>query len=89
MTLGSDRAGPAGAETVDYGGVRNALAAAGSRRVRIDDSDRGHRPCRRLQPVDPGARLNRRSERLVRARGHPYTIVRPGWFDYNTPIDIS
>ena len=23
----------------------------------------------------------RRSERLVRARGAPYTIVRPGWFD--------
>lgn len=27
----------------------------------------------------------RRSERLVRASGHPYTIVRPGWFDDNTP----
>ena len=25
----------------------------------------------------------RRSERLVRASGNPYTIVRPGWFDYN------
>lgn len=25
----------------------------------------------------------RRSERLVRASGHIYTIVRPGWFDYN------
>ena len=25
----------------------------------------------------------RRSERLVRASGSPYTIVRPGWFDYN------
>jgi hypothetical protein len=25
----------------------------------------------------------RRSERLVRASGLPYTIVRPGWFDYN------
>ena len=25
----------------------------------------------------------RRAERLVRASGHPYTIVRPGWFDYN------
>ena len=25
----------------------------------------------------------RRAERLVRATGHPYTIVRPGWFDYN------
>ena len=27
----------------------------------------------------------RRSERLVRASGRPYTIVRPGWFDYNDP----
>jgi uncharacterized protein YbjT (DUF2867 family) len=27
----------------------------------------------------------RRSERLVRASGKPYTIVRPGWFDYNAP----
>jgi uncharacterized protein YbjT (DUF2867 family) len=26
----------------------------------------------------------RRGERLVRASGLPYTIVRPGWFDYNT-----
>lgn len=25
----------------------------------------------------------RRAERLVRASGHPYIIVRPGWFDYN------
>lgn len=27
----------------------------------------------------------RRSERLVRVSGLPYTIVRPGWFDYNDP----
>lgn len=27
----------------------------------------------------------RRAERLVRASGLPYTIVRPGWFDYNAP----
>jgi uncharacterized protein YbjT (DUF2867 family) len=27
----------------------------------------------------------RRGERLVRASGMPYTIVRPGWFDYNDP----
>jgi len=27
----------------------------------------------------------RRSERLVRVSGLPYTIVRPGWFDYNRP----
>ena len=27
----------------------------------------------------------RRSERLVRASGLPYTIVRPGWFDMTGP----
>lgn len=30
------------------------------------------------------AAWKRRGERLVRASGHDYTIVRPGWFDYNT-----
>lgn len=30
----------------------------------------------------------RRAERLVRASGHPYTIVRPGWFDYQGPGDV-
>jgi len=31
----------------------------------------------------------RRSERLVRASGRPYTIVRPGWFDYNRPNELQ
>ena len=35
LTLGSDGAGKAGAETVDYGGVRNILAAVGTRPVRV------------------------------------------------------
>ncbi|WP_180271958.1 NAD(P)H-binding protein [Actinomyces ruminis] len=29
----------------------------------------------------------RRAERLVRVSGHPYTIVRPGWFGYQGPGD--
>jgi uncharacterized protein YbjT (DUF2867 family) len=29
----------------------------------------------------------RRSERLVRASGLPYTVVRPGWFDATGPGD--
>ena len=29
----------------------------------------------------------RRAERLLRVSGHPYTIVRPGWFDYQGPGD--
>ena len=35
FTLGSDGAGKVGAESVDYGGVRNILAALGSRTARI------------------------------------------------------
>ncbi len=31
----------------------------------------------------PSSEWKRRGERLVRASGNPYTIVRPGWFDYN------
>ena len=31
----------------------------------------------------PYAAWKRRGERLVRASGNDYTIVRPGWFDYN------
>lgn len=31
----------------------------------------------------------RRSERLVRLSGHPYTVVRPGWFDYNDASERS
>ncbi|WP_454931522.1 NAD(P)H-binding protein [Actinomyces oricola] len=29
----------------------------------------------------------RRAERLLRVSGRPYTIVRPGWFDYQGPRD--
>ena len=35
----------------------------------------------------------RLAERLLRVSGHPYTIVRPGWFDYqgagDTQIDLK
>jgi uncharacterized protein YbjT (DUF2867 family) len=71
---------PPGAEAVDYGAVRNVLAALGCRKVRIalmttiGVTDR------------KGAHdWKRRGERLVRASGLPYTIVRPSWFDYNEP----
>lgn len=74
-TYGSNAA----AEAVDYGGVRNVLAALDRPNVRIalmtaiGVTDR------------KGAHdWKRRSERLVRASGMPYVIVRPGWFDYNT-----
>lgn len=68
------------AEAIDYGGVRNILEALAGREVRmalmtaIAVTDR------------KGAHdWKRRAERLIRASGNGYTIVRPGWFDYNKP----
>ena len=87
LTLGSDGAGQRGAETVDYAGVRNVLVAFGDRPVRIalmtaiGVTDRDGAYNRSTQAHD----WKRRSERFVRASGHPYTIVRPGWFDYQAP----
>jgi len=87
FTLGSSGAGKSGAKNVDYGGVRNVLAALGSRKVRIalmtaiGVTNRDGAYNRTTEAHD----WKRRSERLVRATGLPYTIVRPGWFDYNDP----
>ena len=87
FTLGSDGAGKVGAENVDYGGVRNVLAALGSRPARIalmtsiGVTNRAGAYNRSTEAHD----WKRRSERLVRASGLPYTVVRPGWFDYNAP----
>src|SRR5271166_814233 len=87
FTLGSDGAGKVGAESVDYGGVRNVLHALGSRTARIalmtsiGVTNRTGSYNRSTEAHD----WKRRSERLVRASGLPYTIVRPGWFDYNAP----
>lgn len=66
------------AEAVDYDIVRNVLAA-------LDH------PARIALMTAVGVTKwersvwKRRSERMVRASGLPYTIVRPGWFDYNEP----
>jgi uncharacterized protein YbjT (DUF2867 family) len=87
ITLGSDGKGKVGAETVDYGGVRNILRALGSQKPRIalmtaiGVTNREGSYNRSTEAHD----WKRRSERLVRASGLPYTIVRPGWFDYNRP----
>jgi len=83
FTLGSDGAGKAGAESIDYGGVRNVLRALGARTARIalmtaiGVTNRTGAYNRATEAHD----WKRRSERLVRASGLPYTIVRPGWFD--------
>jgi uncharacterized protein YbjT (DUF2867 family) len=85
FTHGSDGGGKVGSETVDYGGVRNVLGALGSRKARIalmtaiGVTNRTGSYNRSTESHD----WKRRAERLVRASGCPYTIVRPGWFDYN------
>jgi len=87
FTLGSDGAGKVGAESIDYGGVRNILFALGTRTARIalmtsiGVTNRTGSYNSSTESHD----WKRRSERLVRASGLPYTIVRPGWFDYNGP----
>ena len=87
FTIGSDGAGKVGAENVDYGGVRNVLNALDSPTARIalmtaiGVTNRTGDYNRSTEAHD----WKRRSERLVRASGLPYTIVRPGWFDYNGP----
>jgi uncharacterized protein YbjT (DUF2867 family) len=91
FTHGSDGGGKAASESVDYGGVRNILAALGSRKVRIalmtsiGVTNRESSYNRSSEAHD----WKRRSERLVRASGLPYTIVRPGWFDYNRPDECK
>ncbi|MGC4051421.1 MAG: SDR family oxidoreductase [Paludibaculum sp.] len=89
FTLGSDGQGKAGAEMIDYGGVRNVLMALGGRQARIalmtsiGVTDRSSSYNRSTESHD----WKRRAERLVRASGMPHTIVRPGWFDYNGPSE--
>lgn len=87
FTHGSDGAGKTGARVVDYGGVRNVLSALGERTARIalmtaiGVTNRTSAYNRATESAD----WKRRAERLVRSSGMPYTIVRPGWFDYNNP----
>ena len=90
FTHGSDGAGKVGAENVDYSGVRNVLTALDAQPARIalmtsiGVTNRTSSYTRATEAHD----WKRRSERLVRASGRPYTIVRPGWFDYNAPDQL-
>lgn len=85
FTLGSDGQGRIGARAIDYGGVRNILRRFMATPVRIalmttiGVTERLSSWNQRTEVHD----WKRRAERLVRASGHTYTIVRPGWFDYN------
>ncbi|MBS0558415.1 MAG: SDR family oxidoreductase [Proteobacteria bacterium] len=84
FTHGSN-GGKAETRAIDYGGVRNVLFALAGRKLRIalmtsiGVTDRAGSYNRRTEAHD----WKRRSERLVRASGNAYAIMRPGWFDYN------
>ncbi|GAA3777261.1 SDR family oxidoreductase [Streptomyces coacervatus] len=71
-------------ETVDYGGVRNVLAAVHEQKPRIVLMT-AIGVTARSSAYNHLLEWKRRSERLVRVSGLPYTIVRPGWFDMNCP----
>lgn len=87
FTHGSRSGGKAEAERVDYGAVRSVLRALDGRPTRIalmtsiGVTDRRGAFNRGTEIHD----WKRRGERLVRASGLPYTIVRPGWFDCHAP----
>lgn len=66
------------AEAVNYGAVRNVLRALQGRPVRI-----ALMTTIGVTVLRDSSEWKRRGERLVRASGNEYTIVRPGWFDYN------
>ncbi|MGW5782205.1 SDR family oxidoreductase [Streptomyces sp. NPDC003863] len=78
-----DDSRPGSFERIDYGGVVNVLGALGKRRPRIVLQTTIFVTRRDHYFNDGGHALDwkRRSERLVRLSGAPYTIVRPGWLD--------
>lgn len=80
FTHGSDGDGRSGSyQRIDYGGVANTLRALDGRLPRIalmtsiNVTGRGG-------PYGELLDWKRRSERLVRHSGAPYTVVRPSWF---------
>jgi len=77
---GPERAGsPLTAELVDYGAVRNVLSVLDApARVALMTAIG-------VTKHTPGHDWKRCGERVVRASGMPYTIVRPGRLDYNEP----
>ena len=74
-------------ERVDYGAVVNVLRALSDRRPRIALMTSINVTTTIDGPYADLMSWKRRSERLVRASGAPYTIVRPGWFDTTGPGD--
>lgn len=67
-------------EGVNYGAVKNVLQALDGRPVRV-----ALMTSIGVTERNDFTDWKRRGERLVRASGNPYTIIRPGWFDFNEP----
>ncbi|MFE7568464.1 SDR family oxidoreductase [Streptomyces sp. NPDC057539] len=67
---------------VDYGGARNILAALDGAQPRTALMTSIYATRSDIPGVTP---WKRRSERLLRASGLPYTIVPPCWFDHVGP----
>ncbi len=78
---------PDQARRIDYGGVANVLHALDGRTPRIALMTSIGVSRQGRGSVGELLDWKRRSERLVRASGAPYTIVRPGWFDHVSPRD--
>jgi uncharacterized protein YbjT (DUF2867 family) len=78
---------PDEARRIDYGGVANVLRALDGRTPRIALMTSIGVSRQGRGSVGELLDWKRRSERLVRASGAPYTIVRPGWFDRVGPGD--
>jgi uncharacterized protein YbjT (DUF2867 family) len=85
LTVNADGLGKEASEAVYYRGVRDLIAEIGKRPVRIAlmttigvTERRGS-----YNRSNEGHDWKRRAERLLRRSGLEYTIVRPGWFDYN------
>jgi uncharacterized protein YbjT (DUF2867 family) len=73
-----------GFEQVDYSGVRNVIQALGGRPAHI-----ALMTTIGVTVRSTGHDWKRRAERLVRSSGCRYTIVRPGWFDYNAANQLK
>ena len=78
---------PDQARRIDYGGVANVLHALDGRTPRIALMTSIGVTRQGRGSVGELLDWKRRSERLVRASGAPYTVVRPGWFDHVGPGD--
>jgi len=82
---------PQTSELVNYGAVLNILDALKGRQVAIALMTAIGVTTRNssYNRTSQSGEWKLRSERLVRASGNRYTIVRPGWFDYNASGENS